>query len=444
MSRVESDETALVRTETALAAIAADDQRIKAFCDVRATAARSDAAALEAVARSERGLLHGVPVAIKEVFDVAGCRCGWGTPIHAGRVPDHDCSVVERLKSAGAVVIGTTASTEYAMARAAPTGNPYALERTPGASSSGSAAAVAARFVDLAIGSQTIGSGIRPAAYCGVLGLKPTHGVIPLTGAMPLSAPIDHAVIMARDVTLVERAFRVLSGEVIGCDGACTSGEGLRIGLVPPWFDDPVDERVWRLVGGVVDRLAGGTAAVVTMPASISASERECLETILAVDMWRNHGADARAAGHTMSPQLLSWLERGRKLGDAAYEREMARRDDISRAMETVFDGHDVVATLAATGIAPLRTEGTGSRAPQRVWSLVGYPALAVPVGVIDGLPVAVQLIARPRQEQSLLALARRITAGFHMQPPPLSSHAAKADAAATTRPHAIENEVMT
>ena len=367
VSRADSDETASGRTIAALAEIAAHDQRIRAFCDVRAAAARFDASALEDIPRSERGTLHGVPVAIKEVFDVAGCRCSWGTPIHADRVPDDDCQVVTRLKSAGAVVIGTTASTEYAMARAAPTGNPYALDRTPGASSSGSAAAVAARFVDLAIGSQTIGSGIRPAAYCGVLGLKPTHGAIPLTGAMPLSAPLDHAVIMARDVAIVERAFNVLSGQFNVSESASADGAGSRIGLLPPWFSDPVDERIWRLVRTAVNWLAGGAAAVVTMPSMVSASERECLETILAVDMWRNHMADEHTAGDTMSPQLKSWFERGKKFGDAAYERELARREDISHAMAAVFDAHDVIATLATTDIAPLRVEGTGSRAPQRL-----------------------------------------------------------------------------
>ncbi|MEQ1711859.1 MAG: hypothetical protein ABL908_10710, partial [Hyphomicrobium sp.] len=116
-----------------------------------------------------------------------------------------------------------------------------------------------------------------------------------------------------------------------------------------------------------VNWLAGGAAAVVTMPSMVSASERECLETILAVDMWRNHMADEHTAGDTMSPQLKSWFERGKKFGDPAYERELARREDISHAMAAVFDAHDVIATLATTDIAPLRVEGTGSRAPQRL-----------------------------------------------------------------------------
>lgn len=427
----------------ALTAIAAHDQSIRAFCDVRDEAARADATVLEQISRSERGTLYGVPVAIKEVFDVAGCCCGWGTPIHAGRVPDDDCQVVERLKSAGAVVIGTTASTEYAMARAAPTGNPYVLDRTPGASSSGSAAAVAARFVDLAIGSQTIGSGIRPAAYCGVLGLKPTHGAIPLTGAMPLSAPLDHAVIMARDLEIVERAFNVLSGQVSGSEATSEDGDGSRIGLLQPWFRDPVDQHMWRLVCTAANSLEGGVAAVVTLPTIVSDGERECLETILAVDMWRNHMADWHAAGDRMSPQIKSWLERGKAYGVAAYDRELVRRDDISQATAAAFDQYDVIATLATTGIAPLRSEGTGSRAPQRLWSLIGWPALAVPIGAIDDLPVAVQLIARPGAERRLLALARRITSSFAMPPPRLLSGATKPAGMATRKIYSIKHEFL-
>jgi len=420
VSRKNSDEGASSRTEAALTSIAAHDFRVRSFCDVRAAPARSDATALDLIPSSHRNALHGVPVAIKEVFDVAGCHCGWGTPIHADRVPDEDCVVVTRLKAAGAVVIGTTASTEYAMALAAPTGNPYSLDRTPGASSSGSAAAVAAQFVELAIGSQTIGSGIRPAAYCGVLGLKPTHGAIPLQGAMPLSAPLDHVAIMARDLSILEAAFNVLSCDASVSGTASAEVPPSRIGLLPPWFTDPVDERVWRRVRTAVDWLAGGAAATVTIPTKVRVGERECLETILAVDMWRNHAADEHAGGDAMSPQLKAWFDRGRQFGDAAYERELARREELSQAMEAVFNEHAVVASLATTGLAPLRSEGTGSRAPQRLWSLLGCPALAVPIGMIDGLPVAVQLIARPGHEWSLIALARRIASSFTMPPPQL------------------------
>ena len=398
--------------------IAARDAAIHAFCDLRTTAAPADAASLDALPPSQRMALHGVPVAIKEVFDVAGCRCGWGTPIHADRTPAADCEAVARLKAAGAVVIGTTASTEYAMARAAPTGNPYALEHTPGASSSGSAAAVAARFVDLALGSQTIGSGIRPAAYCGVLGLKPTHGSIPLTGAMALSAPLDHAVILARSLELVGTALSVLSGRTPDA-GTAEVPDAPRVVLVEPWFDDSVAPRPWGLVQAAADHLAGGKAERARVPAAVAQTEQDCLETMLAADMWRHHAGDERAAGDRMSPALRAWLARGRLVDERAYADRLTQRQTIGQAMSAAFAGVDVLATLATTDVAPLRSQGTGSRAPQRLWTLLGWPALAVPLGLVDGLPVAVQLIARPHAERTLLSAARRLASALTMPPPP-------------------------
>lgn len=431
MARADRDATASARTDGALSAIAAGDHRIKAFCDVRDAAARAEAAALDRTPPSRHGALHGVPIAIKEVFDVAGCRCSWGTPVHADRVPEVDSEVVTRLKEAGGVVIGTTTSTEYAMARAAPTSNPYALDRTPGASSSGSAAAVAARFADLAIGSQTIGSGIRPAAYCGILGLKPTYGAIPLSGAMQLSSPLDHAVIMARDLDLVELAFEVLSGQALNSTRDERAAGEPRIALLEPWFADPVDRRVWRLVASATDWMAGGAAGRAVMPDLVSAGEKDCLETILAADMWRTHQRDEIAAGDAMSAQLRAWFARGRLVSDASYKHELSRRDEISRALWTAFGDFDVIATVATTGVAPLRSEGTGPRAPQRVWTLLGCPALAVPIGQVDGLPVAVQLISRPGHERGLMSVARRVTTSFTMPPPPQPG--AKAGRSATT-----------
>lgn len=409
------------RTSRALDAITVHDPALRAFCDVRSEAARADARMLDNLPADQRQALHGVPVAIKEVFDVAALRCSWGTPIHAERRPSIDCEAVRRLKGAGAVVMGTVASTEYAMARAAPTGNPYALERTPGASSSGSAAAVSAGLVDLALGSQTIGSGIRPAAYCGVLGLKPTHGAIPLGGSMPLSAPLDHAVILARDIDLLAAAWAVLSAPMPAA-GAQGSLQGApqdatlatpRLAFVEPWFDDAVDARMCQLVEAAAQRLAGGEVVRIEVPQVVQRTEQVCLETILAFDMWRHHGADGQIARERMSPALRAWLERGRLIDETSYQRELARRDELIQTMLHATLAFDVLATLATTGVAPLRSEGTGSRSPQRLWTLLGWPTIAVPIGLVDGLPVAVQLIARAGEERSLLSVARQLCRAF-------------------------------
>jgi Asp-tRNA(Asn)/Glu-tRNA(Gln) amidotransferase A subunit family amidase len=397
------------RVDRALHAVAAQDPQVRAFCDVRDAAARVEAAALDAAPLAMHKALHGVPVAIKEVFDVAGCLCEWGSPVHAGRRPVVDCEAVARLKAAGAVVVGTTASTEYAMARAAPTVNPYALDRSPGASSSGSAAAVAARFVDLALGTQTIGSGIRPAAYCGVFGLKPTHGAIPLQGMMPLSATLDHGVVFARELGLLETALGVLAQHAAGPAAPMAS----RLALVDPWFDEPVDPQLWERVVAAARQLCEGPPQGMGVPDFVRHNERDCLETILAADMWRHHAADEQAAGEHMSPELKAWLERGRHVGGQAYQDALAQRDAIAGAMAAALQAVDLVVTLATTGAAPLLSEGSGSRAPQRLWTLMGWPALSVPIGLIDGLPVAVQLVARPHEEQRLLSAARQLASAF-------------------------------
>ena len=189
-----------------LARIAALDGRVRAFRDVAETA--------DAVSETLRapldGALRGVPVAIKETFDVQGMHCTWGTPIYRTRMPSRDAVAVERLRAAGATIVGTTISTEYAIGAPGPTTNPHDRSRTPGGSSSGSAAAVAAGMVPIALGSQTVGSIVRPAIYCGVYGLKPTHGAIDAGGVMPLSAVLDHVGVLARTPADIALVCRVL------------------------------------------------------------------------------------------------------------------------------------------------------------------------------------------------------------------------------------------
>ncbi|MFA9474009.1 MAG: amidase family protein [Filomicrobium sp.] len=231
------------------------DGVVGAYCEVLADQARADAAKMDVMPLDQRGPLCGVGVGIKEVFDVAGGLCGWGSDIHAGRRPKHDAVIVRALRDAGGVILGTTTSTEYAMARMAPTTNPFDPARTPGASSSGSAAAVAAGMADVAIGSQTIGSGIRPAAYCGVFGCKPTQGAFSLSGAMPLADILDHPVIFANEMALVVKTFTALldsnaafTAGRISKDNRRPAGALAHAALIAPWFKDVFSADVWEMV----------------------------------------------------------------------------------------------------------------------------------------------------------------------------------------------------
>lgn len=392
------------------------DPLVRAYCEVSDKQARAQVEKLDALPPEKHGPLHGIGAGIKEVFDVAGALCAWGTEIHAGRRPESDAVIVQVLRDAGCVILGTTASTEYAMAKVAPTTNPHDKMRTPGASSSGSAAAVAAGMADIAIGSQTIGSGIRPAAYCGVFAFKPTQGIFSLEGAMPLSDILDHPVIFAGDMSLIKKAFDVLCCS----DAALTQNlktshklpeqsSPLKIALVTPWFNDAYSADVWNMVSSFARQIPQVECNIETLPEQIGAQEEACLQTILAADMWRHHGDDYRLHADKMSDGLKTWLERGRDIKAQDYRAALDERLELLAEAWNALDGYDFVMTLATTDTAPLLTEGTGSRAPQRLWNLLGCPALTGPVGTIDGLPVGIQIISRPGSDAELLNFAAKI-----------------------------------
>ena len=200
-----------------VARIKAVDPRLEAWVHLDEAGARATAATLaaEATAGTIRGPLHGVPVGVKDIFHVAGMPTRAGSGAFAHSVPTADATSVARLRAAGAVVLGKTHTTEFAFRDPAPTRNPWNREHTPGGSSSGSAAAVAARMVPLALGSQTVGSVLRPAAYCGVVGVKPTHGLIPTDGVIPLAWSLDHVGVFARGVADAALLLGVLAARAI-------------------------------------------------------------------------------------------------------------------------------------------------------------------------------------------------------------------------------------
>jgi Asp-tRNA(Asn)/Glu-tRNA(Gln) amidotransferase A subunit family amidase len=400
---------AVPQVEEAARRIAAREPELQAFRELHLDAAKACAKELDALTPEARGPLHGLPIGVKEVFDVAGMRCEWGTPIHAGRMPERDSALVRDLKAAGAVVVGITSATEYAMAREAPTVNPFDPERTPGASSSGSAVAVGAGLVPCALGSQTIGSGIRPAAYCGVLGLKPSRGVLSIEGGMPLSAHLDHPAIFASDFDILERVFAVLAGDHAGVPDDLPPGAG-KIVVTPPWFDEAVDDSVLAAVDSAAALFAGmGYAVEPREVGHLVSGEDDCLMTILTHDVADNHGGDHDRASDQMSEFMRGLIEAGRRVNREQYDEAVARKSEITAALEEWLPENGIVLTAAVTGPAPLRSEGTGSRAPQRLWTLSGWPALAVPGWWAGHLPVGVQLVARGGADRRLLSVGRRL-----------------------------------
>lgn len=396
-----------------LQAIDKKDGTVRAYCEVLADEARQQAEILDRQPHLERGPLWGLGIGIKEVFDVAGALCAWGSDIHAGRRPQNDAAIVQVLRNAGGIILGTTTSTEYAMARAAATTNPFDPARTPGASSSGSAAAASAGLADVTLGSQTIGSGIRPAAYCGVFGFKPSQGLLPLDGAMPLADNLDHPVILSRNLASVVTTFNVLADAEtahdvkpnLRCNGRHT-GCGAKAALVVPWFSDAYNPDVWNLVHTFARQIPDITCTPVALPLEIAAREEACLTTILSAEMWRHHGEDYRRHSNRMSASLRAWLERGREITAQEYQAALDLRAQLTTDLWGVLGGFDFAVTLSTTDTAPLLSEGTGSRAPQRLWNLVGGPTITGPIGLLGGLPVGLQIIGRPGFDAALLDFA--------------------------------------
>lgn len=389
------------------------DSVVRAYCEVLADQALADADRLDRLPPEQHGPLRGLGIAIKEVFDVAGGLCAWGSDIHAGRRPKRDAAIVRALRDAGGIILGTTASTEYAMARLAPTTNPYDARRTPGASSSGSAAAVAAGMADIAIGSQTIGSGIRPASYCGVFGYKPTQGVFALEGGMPLSDILDHPVIFASEMPQIVETFDVLrdSCAVLDASRFSTDNTGQnspfkKIALVTPWFEDIFSADVWEMVSAFARQIEVIDCEAVSLPDTVGAREEGCLTTILSADMWRHHGGDYRRHSTKMSPKLKTWLERGRDIKANDYRAALEQRQELMASVWNALEDYDFAVTMATTDTAPLLTQGTGSRAPQRLWNLLGCPAVSGPIGFTGGLSVGIQIVARPGADATLLDFA--------------------------------------
>lgn len=398
-----------------LAKIAEREPYIRAFAHVDADRAVAEARRLDR--EGPTGPLHGVPVAVKEVIDVAGMRCSWGTAIYRDRVPDRDARVVQKLRSAGAVIVGTTISTEYAIGAAGPTRNPHDLSRTPGGSSSGSAAAVAEGMVPIAIGSQTIGSIVRPATYCGVFGFKPTGGAVSTSGMMPMSEHLDHVGPMAcsvADIALAcEALFRTGSDGPDGVPVPAPKLEALPSRLKVLLIEDPGRRRIQSGTREALRRASVAFEALgveVQTQALTPAFERcqSIIETILYHDLAKLYGADQQRFSDLMSARMRDILSEGRAISAPAYG---AALNDATALRQGLFELLDdaVVLAPAVDGVAPPLSEGTGSNALQAIWTLLGFPALAVPCGQLEGMPVGVQIAARPSRDSVLLTVGSRL-----------------------------------
>jgi len=355
-----------------------------------------------------RGPLHGVPIAVKDVIDTAAMPTGFGSPIYADHQPGNDAHCIRLLRDAGAVILGKTVTAEFATYQPGPTANPLNLAHTPGGSSSGSAAAVADFQVPAALGTQTAGSVVRPASYCGILGFKPTLGRYSTEGVLDTAPNLDTLGMFVRspaDALLLDSVLANIPG------GQGAEAAPLRLGLYksPQWSAASPEmqqclEQASRLLKAgdidverlelppVYDDLADAQTLIHAREAA------DCLGEML----------DLNSA--KVSAALIEFLATGRDVSQTQYEDALATMFLCRERFAGDIDGFDVLLTPGATGVAPHGLEATGNPVFSRMWTALGAPCIGFPVAAgANGLPLGLQLIGRPDDDARLLRVVAEI-----------------------------------
>jgi Asp-tRNA(Asn)/Glu-tRNA(Gln) amidotransferase A subunit family amidase len=409
--------------EACLERIAAIEPDVQAWTFLDRDHALRQAQALDEHRRHGRALgpLHGAPIGVKDVFDTADMPTELGSPFWAGRTPRDDAAAVARLRAAGAVIMGKTVTTEYAYYHPGKTRNPHDRARTPGGSSSGSAAAVAAHMVPGAIGTQTNGSVIRPAAFCGVVGFKPSHGLIPRSGALLLSRTLDQVGVFGRsveDVALLAEALagfdpedpdtRPLARPPFSATAASEPPLPPRFAFVksPAW--EHAQQETRDAFAELVEALGGDVSEVDLGERFARAIDLH--RTVMEVEMAFNLHRDYEKAGTELSAPLRAIIGRGRTHPAVDYAHAVAVIGPLNETLDAVFDEYDAILTPAAPGEAPRGLESTGNPIFCTLWTYLGTPAITLPLLQSQaGLPMGVQLVGRRGNDARLLRTARSL-----------------------------------
>jgi aspartyl-tRNA(Asn)/glutamyl-tRNA(Gln) amidotransferase subunit A len=429
--------TPLDLLETCLANIDRYEPRVHAWVDVYRDSAMAEAQRLTEERRRGRwrGPLHGIPIGIKDIVDVFDWPTACGSALWANSIARHDATVVQRLRQAGAVLVGKTVTTQYASFDPPPTRNPWNLERTPGGSSSGSAAALACGMCLGALGSQTGGSITRPAAYCGVAGCKPTYGRVSAHGILPLAHSMDHPGPMARSVY----DLAILLGVIAGPDARDPLCSNRSVPDYAALLDRPLQPPCLGLVRGLFQdmlepdglefmddaeralRRAGATLKEVALPAAF-AEVLSRHRIVMAVEAAAYHEQRLRRHPEDYGPNITQLLEEGLACPAPEYARTKEHQRELTRTMLGCFEDVEVLLTPATRGPAPAAAT-TGDPAFNSPWSYTGLPTVSLPAGwTADGLPLSIQLVGPPWKEAAVLAAAAwcEQILGMEAREPPL------------------------
>jgi Asp-tRNA(Asn)/Glu-tRNA(Gln) amidotransferase A subunit family amidase len=403
------------------------DKAIHAFAhrDDRVVDLQADNLQRDRAAGHLPGPLYGVPVGVKDIIDTMDFPTEYGSPIHAGRYSVGDATVVSRLRAAGAVIFGKTVTTEFATTHPGPTCNPHNLAHTPGGSSSGSAAAVAAGMVPVALGTQTNGSVIRPASFCGVYALKPSRGLLPRTGVLDQSPSLDEIGVFARNLEDIAKLTEIMSGDD-GHDSASARQSPRRLydvavsqpPLPPkfcfvktPWWDD-VEAEAREAYEAFVAHM-GENVEVVQLP-DIVKQVAPWLVTVNEIELgvclqkeWLHHR-------ELLSEPLRARVEKSMTMPGTSYLIAKDRMFHVMNAFDEYFATFDAILCPAALGTAPHSLASTGNPIMQTVWSFAGLPSVNLPLLTLsNGLPLGVQAVGSYQNDARLLRSSRWLVSEF-------------------------------
>jgi Asp-tRNA(Asn)/Glu-tRNA(Gln) amidotransferase A subunit family amidase len=395
---------------------------VRAWASIDRAYALEQAKAVDAARKEGKGVgpLHGIPVGVKDIIDTADLPTEHGSAIFKGRRPYKDAACVTALRRAGGVVLGKTVTTELATTTPALTRNPLNLEHTPGGSSSGSAAAVAAGMVPAAVGTQTGGSVIRPAAYCGIYGFKPTFGLIPRFGVLPQSATLDTIGVFGRSLEDVALLADALQAHDVRDPASLSTSRPRLLAAATEDFPLPpqlafVKTSAWSLAEPVTQEAFGELAEALgeqvqeisldhTTEAGLAAHK-----VVQDVEAAANYGPLLDRAPELISKGLTERIEQGRRVRGVDYVAALALRERAYAAVEEVMLDYGYILTPAAPGPAPKDLGTTGNPVFCAFWTYLGVPAITLPLLEADGMPIGVQLIGRRGDDGRLLRAARSL-----------------------------------
>lgn len=413
--------------------IASSEPQLRAWetLDLEAAQAAADQATDELRRGVDRGPLHGVPIGVKDLIDVAGLPTRAGSPLRRAHRADADAPLVARLRSAGAILLGKTVTTEFACFDPAPTYNPWRHDRTPGGSSSGSAATVAARVCPAALGSQTGGSIIRPASFCGIAGFKPTFGRVSLVGVVPVAQHLDHVGPMATTVSDLALVFAAIDERPGSREKRFTVddppvAQAVRFVTFQEHFDELADDEVRRTFREALARLRAAGATIESVDvrygwAEVVRSHR----VIMAVEAAQVHAVDFARHADQYGPHVGSLIREGLELrkqeaATGAYAAALRHQREASERFDGWLGPQTVVLTPSTVTPPPGR-ETTGDPRFNSPWSFLGAPSATLPSGLSDeGTPCGLQLIGVRDSDQTLLQTAAwcERALDFHGRPP--------------------------